>query len=100
MAYSKVSMDAIFVGKIQINEVMSPPLQVACQYIKVSGIKQIVAMKYRNPAKVNGGISASPHLIITKEVDQRKVTSRACSIAVQRSSPDLDSDIIIKSNPD
>ena len=35
------------------------------------------AIVYRNPAKVSGGISASPNLIITNDVDQRKVTRSA-----------------------
>ena len=39
------------------------------------------AIVYRNPAKVSGGISASPNLIITNDVDQRKVTRSASKIA-------------------
>jgi len=42
---------------------------------------QIKAMKYRSPAKVIGGISDKPHLIITNDVDHRKVTSSASKIA-------------------
>lgn len=42
------------------------------------------AIKYRKPAKVRGGISLSPSLIITNDVDQRKVTSSASKIAVVR----------------
>lgn len=49
-------------------------------FLKIKGIKKIKAPKYRRPAKVTGGISNKPHLIIIKEVDQRNVTSKACSI--------------------
>jgi len=49
--------------------------------VKANGSRQINAMKYRSPAKVSGGISVKPHLIITKDVDHRKVTSSASKIA-------------------
>jgi hypothetical protein len=39
------------------------------------------AIVYRRPAKVNAGISASTILIITNEVDQRKVTRSASRMA-------------------
>ena len=38
-------------------------------------------MKYLRPAKVSGGISANPHLIIIKEVDHKNVTSIASNTA-------------------
>jgi len=41
------------------------------------------AILYLNPANVSGGISVRPILIITKEVDQRKVTRRASRIALR-----------------
>ena len=41
------------------------------------------AIVYLNPAKVNGGISARPIFIITNDVDQRRVTSRASKIYVR-----------------
>ena len=49
-------------------------------FLKAKGSRQINASVYRNPAKVKGGISASPHLINMKEVDQRKVTNKARKI--------------------
>jgi hypothetical protein len=51
--------------------------------VNVKGSRQIKATVYRSPAKVNGGISASPIFIITKEVDQRKVTRTARRIALK-----------------
>ena len=50
-------------------------------FVKAKGRRQAKAIVYLNPAKVNGGISASPIFIITNEVDQRKVTRRARRIA-------------------
>ena len=50
-------------------------------FVKAKGKRQINAIVYRSPAKVNGGISASPIFIITNDVDQRKVTSSASRIA-------------------
>lgn len=41
-------------------------------------------MKYRNPANVRGGISLRPSLIITNEVDHKKVTSSASRSAAVR----------------
>ena len=46
-------------------------------FLKAKGSKQINAIKYRSPAKVSGGISANPHLIIINEVDHKIVTSTA-----------------------
>ena len=43
----------------------------------MKGRKHKKARKYLNPAKVIGGISTNPNLIITNEVDQRNVTSKA-----------------------
>jgi hypothetical protein len=51
--------------------------------VNPNGRRQIKAIVYLSPAKVNGGISASPIFIITNEVDQRKVTSRASRIALR-----------------
>ena len=50
----------------------------------MNGANAMNAIKYLNPAKVSGGISLSPSLIITNDVDQRKVTSRASRIAAVR----------------
>lgn len=47
----------------------------------MNGNKQMNAIKYLNPAKIKGGISFNPNFIITKEVDHRKVTSRAIKTA-------------------
>jgi hypothetical protein len=51
--------------------------------LKAKGSKQTKASVYRNPANVNGGISAKPHFISMKEVDQRKVTRSARKIALR-----------------
>jgi hypothetical protein len=47
----------------------------------MNGSKQTNAIEYLNPAKVNGGISFRPSFIITKDVDHKKVTSKASKIA-------------------
>ena len=46
-------------------------------FVNTIGRRHKKAIVYLNPAKVSGGISARPILIITKEVDHRKVTSNA-----------------------
>ena len=51
--------------------------------MNANGSRQTKAIEYLNPANVNGGISASPNFIITNDVDQRKVTSRARRIALR-----------------
>jgi hypothetical protein len=48
----------------------------------MNGRKNKKARKYRNPAKVMGGISANPHFIIMKEVDHKNVTSNARIIGI------------------
>ena len=53
-------------------------------FLNANGRRQINASAYRKPAKVSGGISFKPILIITKEVDQRNVTSRAIRIDAVR----------------
>ena len=52
-------------------------------FVNANGRIQMSAIVYRNPANVNGGISSSPIFIITNDVDQRKVTSRASRIEVR-----------------
>lgn len=49
--------------------------------VKANGSRKINAIEYLNPANVKGGISARPIFIITNDVDQRKVTSRASKMA-------------------
>lgn len=48
---------------------------------KINGRRIINAIKYLNPAKVKGGISLRPSLIITNDVDHKNVTNRARKIA-------------------
>ena len=47
----------------------------------MKGNKQTNAIKYLNPAKVRGGISINPHLIIINEVDHKNVTNKASRMA-------------------
>lgn len=47
----------------------------------MNGRRIINAIKYLNPAKVKGGISLRPSLIITNDVDHKNVTSSARKIA-------------------
>ena len=49
-------------------------------FVNARGSKQRKARPYLKPAKVSGGISARPHLISMKDVDQRNVTSKASNI--------------------
>lgn len=51
---------------------------------KTNGRREIKAIKYLNPAKVRGGISFRPSLIITNDVDHKKVTRRASKSAEVR----------------
>jgi hypothetical protein len=51
--------------------------------LNAKGRRQMKAIVYLNPAKVNGGISASPIFIITNEVDHRKVTNKASMMIVR-----------------
>ena len=51
-------------------------------FVNKNGRRKTKAIEYLNPANTSGGISFNPNFIITKDVDQRKVTNSASSIAV------------------
>lgn len=53
-------------------------------FVNRKGRSTANAIEYRNPANTSGGISFNPSFIITNDVDQRKVTRRASSIALNR----------------